>query len=56
LICCYNRSSNVPYNEPSQSSTIPLTLVDDAALLQKETSGLQESSNFLVKEKDEALK
>jgi phytanoyl-CoA hydroxylase len=56
LICCYNRSSNVPYNEPSQSSTIPLNVVDDAALLQKETGGLKESSNFLVKEKDEALK
>jgi phytanoyl-CoA hydroxylase len=56
LISCYNRSSNVPYNEPSQSSTVPLTVVPDEALLQWEAGELQESSNFLVKEKDEALK
>ena len=56
LICCYNRSSNVPYNEPSQSSIIPVSVVDDEALLASETSGLKEASNFLQKEKDEALK
>ena len=56
LICCYNRSSNVPYNEPSQSSTTPVSIVDDEALLASETSGLKEASNFLQKEKDEALK
>lgn len=56
LISCYNRSSNVPYNEPSQSSTIPLTVVPDEALLQAASGGLEESSNFLEKEKDEALK
>jgi phytanoyl-CoA hydroxylase len=56
LICCYNRSSNVPYNEPSQSSIIPVSVVDDEALLASETSGLQEASHFLQKEKDEALK
>jgi ectoine hydroxylase-related dioxygenase (phytanoyl-CoA dioxygenase family) len=56
LISCYNRSANVPYNEPSQSSTVPLTVVPDEALLQWEAGELQESSNFLVKEKDEALK
>ncbi|MBS1917815.1 MAG: phytanoyl-CoA dioxygenase family protein [Bacteroidetes bacterium] len=56
LISCYNRSSNVPYNEPSNSSTIPIQSVPDEALLEWETSGLQESANFLEKEKDEALK
>jgi len=56
LISCYNRSSNIPYNEPSQSSTIPLTVVPDEALMEWETEELRESSNFLVKEKDEALK
>lgn len=56
LISCYNRSSNVPYNEPSQSSTVPLTVVPDEALLQAALGGLEESSNFLEKEKDEALK
>ncbi len=56
LISCYNRSSNVPYNEPSNSSTIPIEAVPDEALLKWETSGLQEMSGFLEKEKDEALK
>ncbi|MBO9564817.1 MAG: phytanoyl-CoA dioxygenase family protein [Niastella sp.] len=56
LISCYNRSSNIPYNEPSQSSTVPLTMVPDEALLEATTEGLQETSNFLEKEKDEALK
>lgn len=56
LISCYNRSSNVPYNEPSQSSTIPVKMVPDEALLEWETTGLQDSANFLDKEKDEALK
>lgn len=56
LISCYNRAANVPYNEPSQSSTVPLTMVPDEALLQAAVEGLQESANFLEKEKDEALK
>jgi phytanoyl-CoA hydroxylase len=56
LICCYNRSSNIPYNEPSQSSTIPVNVVEDEALLATDMSGLKEASNFLQKEKDEALK
>jgi phytanoyl-CoA hydroxylase len=56
MIAVYNRSSNVPYNEPSQSSTIPLQVVPDEALLEWESEGLQASSNFLEKEKDEALK
>ena len=56
LISCYNRSANVPYNEPSKSSTIPLTVVPDEALLDSQAEGLQETSNFLEKEKDQALK
>jgi len=56
MISVYNRSSNVPYNEPSQSSTIPLQVVPDEALLEWKSEGLQASSNFLEKEKDEALK
>ncbi|MEO7802097.1 MAG: phytanoyl-CoA dioxygenase family protein [Ginsengibacter sp.] len=56
MISVYNRSSNVPYNEPSKSSTIPLQAIPDEAILNWETSGLQDSANFLVKEKDEALK
>ncbi|WP_315819456.1 hypothetical protein [Paraflavitalea speifideaquila] len=56
MISCYNRCSNIPYNEPSQSSTIPLTIVPDEALLEATATGLEESSDFLEKEKDEALK
>ncbi len=56
LISCYNRNSNIPYNEPSQSSTIPLEAVPDEALLEWEAEGLTETANFLQKEKDEALK
>jgi hypothetical protein len=52
----YNRSSNIPYNEPSQSSIIPLEAVPDEALLQWETQGIGDAANFLEKDKDEALK
>ena len=56
LISCYNRSSNVPYNEPSGSSIIPIEAVPDEALLEWETAGLGDEAGFLEKEKDEALK
>lgn len=56
LISVYNRSSNVPYNEPSQSSTVPLKAVPDKALMEWQTEGIGAEANFLEKEKDEALK
>jgi phytanoyl-CoA hydroxylase len=56
LISVYNRSSNTPYNEPSQSSTIPVDVVPDEALMEWGGSTMEESANFLTKEKDEALK
>jgi ectoine hydroxylase-related dioxygenase (phytanoyl-CoA dioxygenase family) len=56
LISCYNRSENVPYNEPSKSSTVPLEMVPDEALLTWDTESIGEQANFLEKEKDEALK
>ena len=56
LISVYNRAGNVPYNEPSGSSTIPIDVVPDEAMLEWETEGLEETNNFLEKEKDEALK
>ncbi len=56
LISVYNRSSNIPYNEPSQSSTVPLKAVPDEALMEWETEGIGAAANFLEKEKDEALK
>jgi len=56
LISVYNRSANIPYNEPSQSSTVPLRAVPDEALMTWETEGIGAGANFLEKEKDEALK
>ena len=56
LISVYNRSKNIPYNEPSQSSTVPLKAVPDEALLEWETENIGATANFLEKEKDEALK
>ena len=56
LISVYNRSANIPYNEPSQSSTVPLQAVPDEALMTWETEGIGAGANFLKKEKDEALK
>ena len=56
LISVYNRSSNIPYNEPSGHSTTPVEAVPDEALLQWQTTGLGDNADFLEKEKDEALK
>ncbi|MEO6721128.1 MAG: phytanoyl-CoA dioxygenase family protein, partial [Ferruginibacter sp.] len=54
LISVYNRTANIPHNEPSKSSTVPLDAVPDEALMEWETKGIMESANFLEKEKDEA--
>jgi phytanoyl-CoA hydroxylase len=56
LISVYNRSGNVPYNEPSKSSTVPLEIVPDEALLEWKNENITDQANFLEKEKDEALK
>lgn len=56
LISVYNRSTNVPYNEPSQSSTIPVQVVPDEALLHWDSTAMEDTADFLTKEKDEALK
>lgn len=56
LISVYNRAGNVPYNEPSKSSTVPVQMVPDEALLEWEAEEINESAAFLDKEKDEALK
>jgi phytanoyl-CoA hydroxylase len=56
LISVYNRSANIPYNEPSQSATVPLEAVPDEALMEWQTENIGASANFLEKEKDEALK
>ena len=56
LISVYNRSENIPYNEPSKSSTVPLEAVPDEALMEWKTEEISSGANFLEKEKDEALK
>jgi len=56
LISVYNRSENIPYNEPSKSSTVPLKDVPDEALLEWENESIGDAAHFLEKEKDEALK
>jgi ectoine hydroxylase-related dioxygenase (phytanoyl-CoA dioxygenase family) len=56
LISVYNRSENIPYNEPSQSSTIPLRAVPDEALMEWDSEDIGNAAHFLMKEKDEALK
>ena len=56
LISCYNRQTNIGYNEPNGSHRTAVRVVPDEALLEWETSGVEESSGFLEKDKDEALK
>jgi len=56
LISVYNRSSNKPFNEPSQTSTVPVQIVADDALLSDNLKGIDDNDSFLQKEKDEALK
>ena len=56
LISCYNRQQNIGYNEPNGSHTTPVRVVPDEALMEWESSGVQESAGFLEKDKDEALK
>lgn len=59
MISCYNRSSNIGYNESSSSSAsiTPIDIVPDEALLTWNTVGLaEENAGFLIKEEDVALK
>lgn len=51
LISAYNRESNVPYKERSISSTIPLEIVPDGALLNTNIMGLTEEADFLPVER-----
>ncbi|GAB4048245.1 phytanoyl-CoA dioxygenase family protein [Spirosoma litoris] len=55
LISCYNRQSNVPYNEPSTSCVTPLETVPDNALLTWQVSGITDQTDFLNKENDVSL-
>ncbi len=59
MISCYNRASNVGYNDSasSSSSITPIDVVPDDALLTWDAAGLvEEDADFLRKEADVALK
>jgi len=59
MISCYNRASNIGYNDSasSSSSITPIEVVPDEALLTWQTTGLlEDGSDFLAKEADVALK
>jgi hypothetical protein len=60
MISCYNRASNIGYNDsaPSATSSItPIEVVPDEALLTWNTAGLSaDNADFLAKEADVALK
>lgn len=59
MISCYNRQSNIGYNDSasSSSSITPIEVVPNDALLTWEAAGLAENgADFLAKEADVALK
>jgi len=59
MISCYNRASNIGYNDSasSSSSTTPIEVVPDEALLTWNAAGLSEdAADFLAKEADVSLK
>lgn len=56
LISCYNRQNNKPFNEKSTSCITPVQAVPEEALLNWNTTGLGDTSDFLVKEEDITLK
>ncbi|MDF3076471.1 MAG: Phytanoyl-CoA dioxygenase protein 1 [Sphingobacteriaceae bacterium] len=56
LISVYNRQSNVPYNETSNSSVTPLSIVPDTAMMEAGTEGLGDNNSFLSKDADVSLK
>lgn len=56
IISCYNRQSNIPYNEKSTSCITPLDIVPDEALMEWDTDGLADVTDFLTKEADVTLK
>ncbi|MBC7827624.1 MAG: phytanoyl-CoA dioxygenase family protein [Chitinophagaceae bacterium] len=59
MISCYNRASNIGYNDSasSSSSIAPIEVVPDEALMKSNAGGLSEhQADFLAKEADIALK
>lgn len=55
LISCYNRQSNIPYNEKTVSCITPLETVPDEALLNWKATTIAEGTDFLKKETDVSL-
>ncbi|CAL1519784.1 phytanoyl-CoA dioxygenase family protein [Chitinophaga sp. MM2321] len=58
LISCYNREANIGYNDSAsdKSSTTPIAVVPDDALLSREAKGVNEdAADFLRKEDDKSL-
>jgi ectoine hydroxylase-related dioxygenase (phytanoyl-CoA dioxygenase family) len=56
LISCYNRKSNVPYNETTVSAITPVSVVPDEAILSQDIKGIADGADFLNRDKDISLK
>jgi ectoine hydroxylase-related dioxygenase (phytanoyl-CoA dioxygenase family) len=56
LISCYNRQSNVPYNEKSVSCITPLAVFPDETLLSSDRGGMDGERDFLDKDRDVSLR
>ena len=56
MISCYNSLSNPAYNDDSAAWSEPIVTVPDSAILDENFSGATASTDFLLKEKDPALK
>jgi len=56
LISCYNSLSNPAYNDESTSWKTPVSVVPDEALMETAVTGATGKGDFLLKEKDPALK
>src|SRR5258708_35701290 len=55
VISCYNRQSNLAYNETSTAWKTPVSIVPDEAVLTWDAESLS-NADFLKKENDPALK
>ncbi|MHA4809454.1 phytanoyl-CoA dioxygenase family protein [Flavitalea flava] len=56
MISCYNRQTNIPYNEKSTSCITPLVTVPDEELLKSAAGGISGGVDFLDKDSDASLK
>ncbi len=56
IISCYNSLSNPAYNDESVSWKQPVKIVPDSSLMEAAAAGASAAGDFLLKEKDPALK